>query len=347
MITIKDADASPKNENTPKLQAAIDSAAIMQEFNSSLQVATGEAVERAFTYAEKLSKTVIENVRLEIAGINRPKVMVVEIEKVQHKLKKPATPYLARLLVNAKLGLNTMLVGPAGSGKTIAAGQVAEALGLTFGHVCLTAGASETWLFGRQTPNGFIEAAFSELFRQGGVFLADEMDAADPNLLLAINTALANGELYNPISGQHAKRHENFVFIGACNTFGKGADGVYTGRSRLDGATLTRFVKIHVDYSEEIEEQVCPNKPLRQLFQKARKKLKEMKSQEIVSTRCIAQAYQQHAAGVSLGEILTSFTLGWPEELVSQAGLNVAALEEEAPKKAKGTKKGVEVEEIF
>lgn len=319
-----------------------DQIAMLQSFRQEMQIASGQVVERSMAYADQLSKTIMDGVRQQMAGLNRPKVMVVEIDKQQHKLTKPATPHLARLLVNAKLGLNTLLIGPAGSGKTIAASQVAEALGLPFGHVCLTAGASETWLFGRQTPNGFVEAAFSRFYREGGVFLGDELDAADPNLLLAINTALANGELYNPISGDQIKRHDNFVFIGAANTVGKGADGVYTGRARLDGATLTRFVKIAVDYCEEIEKQVCPDRELRELLQEARTKLRSMKSQEILSTRCLAAAYAQKCAGVEMNEILASLTMGWPDDLAKQVGLVVV----EAAKPSQGGKKRV-TQEVF
>lgn len=324
-VTIRELEAEPGETISAGLQASINTAQVMAQFNQEVQVATGQAVDRAFTYADKLSRDLMEQVKLQLAGINRPRVMVVEIDKVRNNLKNPATAYLSRLLINAKLGLNTLLVGPAGCGKTIAAGQVAEALGKTFGHVCLTAGASETWLFGRQTPNGFVEAPFSRLFREGGVFLLDELDAADPNLLLSVNTALANGHLFNPISGLEFSKHPEFVCIAAANTVGKGSDGVYTGRARLDGASLTRFVKIKVDYCEEIEARVCPDDSLRSQLQAARKKLREMKSQEIISTRCISNAYAQKMSGVSLAEILDSLTLGWPEELPAQVGLVAGA----------------------
>lgn len=324
-------------DSLPGFDKLADHAQLLSEFQTHMQVATGEAVERAFKYSEKLASDVLVRVKEELAGYARPKqqIMVVEVDKIANKLSKPATEYLPRLLINARLGLNTLLVGPAGCGKTIAAAQVAEALGLEFGHACLTAGASETWLFGRQTPNGFVEGTFSKLYREGGVFLADEMDAADPNLLLAINTALANGTMYNPISGVIVPRGEKFVFVAAANTVGKGGDGVYTGRNRLDAATLDRFVLIAIDYNSEIEERVCPDQELRERLQTARTKLREMKSQEIVSTRALERSYLLKQAGVTMYEIMTSLTLGWPEEIVRQAGL-----EEDKPRsKAKKAKK--------
>src|SRR5690606_27399729 len=120
------------------------------------------------------------------------------------------------------------------------------------------------------------------------------------------------------------KRHENFVLVAAANTVGKGADHTYTARSRLDGATLRRFDKIKVDYSPEIEEQVCPHEELRNLLQTARAKVRDLKASEVISTGCLLRAYMQLQAGVELKDILESLTMGWPEELVKQCGLNVA-----------------------
>lgn len=327
----------------PGFDKLIGHTQLLQEFQAHVQVATGDAVEKAFSYAEKLSKDVLQRVKEELAGYARPKtsIMVVEVDKIANKLSKPATDYLPRLLINARLGLNTLLVGPAGCGKTIAAGQVAEALGLAFGHACLTAGASETWLFGRQTPNGFIEATFSKLYREGGVFLADEIDAADPNMLLAINTALANTAMYNPISGETIARHEKFVFVGAANTVGKGGDGVYTGRNRLDAATLDRFVLIAIDYNKEIEERVCPDQELRERLQNARHRLRDLKSQEIISTRALERSYLLKQASIPLHEILASLTMGWPTEVVEQVGLLEKAPQKYKPKM--GKKSGVPV----
>lgn len=325
---------TPNGESLPGFDKLAQHAELMSDFQTHMQVATGEAVERAFVYAEKLSKDVLIRVKEELAGYARPKqqIMVVEMDKVQRKLSFPATEYLPRLLINAQIGENTMLVGPAGCGKTTAATQVAEALGLAFGHICLTAGASEAWLFGRQTPNGFIEAKFSELYRTGGVFLLDEMDAADPNLLMAINTALDNGHMANPINGELIKKHEKFVCIAAANTVGKGSDGTYTARNRLDAATLNRFTLLAVDYSDSIEESVCPDKELRERLQNARVKLKEMKSQEMITTRDLRRAYQFQKAGVGMFDIMASLTLGWPQEIVKQIGLD-----EKTPKgKGKG-----------
>ncbi len=261
---------------------------------------------------------------LKAAKANLPTLTVKIGDKSEVKLSRQASPYLERLIVNAKLGLHSMLVGPAGCGKTSMSEQLAEALSLPFYSVCLTAGASETWLFGRQTPNGFVEGPFSKAYRNGGVFLADEMDAADANLLLSINTALSHHELSNPMSGETIKRHKDFVFIAAANTNGKGATHVYTGRSRLDAATLDRFVIITVDYDLEVESLVCPDKRIVKFLLDVRKELKDASQDEFISTRAFKNTYLQMQAGTSIEAIKNSLTANWGDaarELLEDAYL--------------------------
>ena len=106
---------------------------------------------------------------------------------------------------------NLLMVGPAGSGKTTLAKSLAKALDLEFGFISLSAGISETHLFGRTLPESdgswrYRPSRFVEIYEQGGVFLLDELDAADANVMVAINAALANGYLANP-NGQLPHRH--------------------------------------------------------------------------------------------------------------------------------------------
>lgn len=242
---------------------------------------------------------------------HRPVMEIKFNDKPIKKLATRASSALPRLIINAKLGLYSMMVGPAGCGKTTAAHQLAEALGLQFGSVCLTAGASETWLFGRQTPTGFVEGSFSKIYREGGVFLADEMDAADANLLLSINTALSHSIMLNPMNGETIPKHKEFIFVGAANTNGKGSTHLYTGRSRLDAATLDRMVIIGVDYDEELEKDLCKHTGLRNSLKEIRANLKKSGFDEFISTRAFASCFKQHEAGVPTKEIMSSLIYNW------------------------------------
>lgn len=297
-----------KEETTSDISKSIaDLASItlkmsMEQMDSKLEAKKKEIHDELDSYYQKSIKL----------WSSKP-VMSISLDdlKTTKKLSKRASAVLPRLLINARLGLYSMLVGPAGCGKTTAAHQVAEALGLQFGSVCLTAGASETWLFGRQTPTGFIEGSFAKIYREGGVFLADEMDAADANLLLSINTALSHDKIINPMSGETLKKNPDFIFIGAANTNGKGASHIYTGRSRLDAATLDRMVIVLVDYDTELEKELCDNDELYTALNFIRADLKKLGYDEFISTRAFLATSAQLAAGVTKEEVLKSLTANW------------------------------------
>lgn len=163
--------------------------------------------------------------------------------------------YLDALAVSRTL---IMLTGPAGMGKSYWCRELAQRLELEFGSIPMTEGATPSWLLGAQRLNGFGESRFLQIWRDGGVFLFDEMDAADPNMLLVVNDALANGVLHNPVNGESYQRHPDTILIAATNTLGTGADAEYTGRNQLDFSTLDRWRmgRAFVGYSTAVEESV-------------------------------------------------------------------------------------------
>lgn len=255
---------------------------------------------------------------------NTQVVMHVRLNEAPiQKLSREAHPLLPKALgILQAARLNLLLVGPTGSGKTTLAQQVAEAMGKRFGHICFTSGASESWLFGRQTPNGFVNGEFAEMFENGGVFLGDEFDAADANLLLCVNTAIENKVLYNPISGRTISAHPDFYFVAGANTFGLGANAKFTGRNRLDEATLSRFGTLYIDYNEGIEAKICADKSLLKKLHAARKNLAKRNATQGLSTRDIAKTVALINAGFSEGEAIhAAFTASWPQGLAKEVGL--------------------------
>ena len=207
-----------------------------------------------------------------------------------------------KLLATVAAGLAAYIVGPAGSGKTTAAEQVAEALGLRFFMQGAASGAHEYMGFidARGTYNA---TPFREAFENGGVFLADEIDGSDAAALLALNAALANGVCAFPGSVFPVKKHKDFRFVAAANTFGTGANRQYVGRSQLDAATLDRFVFIDWPYDTVLERMLCTDATWLAYVQSVRAAVEKLNIRHVVSPRASIFGEKLIGAGIPLAEV--------------------------------------------
>lgn len=181
------------------------------------------------------------------------------------------------------------LTGPAGSGKNVLCKQVAEALGLKFYFT--NAVTQEYKLTGFTDANGNYHATqFYKAFKDGGVFMLDEMDASIPEVLVILNAAIANRYFDFPAPIGYVEAHPDFRVIAAGNTTGHGADFEYVGRNQLDGASLDRFAVVKIDYSQAIEDNVAlGNKELAQFCRDFRKSADKNGVNVIVSYRAIGR----------------------------------------------------------
>jgi MoxR-like ATPase len=122
------------------------------------------------------------------------------------------------------------------------------------------------------------------------VFLLDEWDGADSNMLLVLNAALANGHMAVPNRAKkpQAKRHKNCYIFAAGNTWGTGADWEYVGRNQLDASSLSRFAcaTLEITYDEELEKFLTSDVPeLFEAFMKVRASANANKVRRILGTR--------------------------------------------------------------
>lgn len=190
--------------------------------------------------------------------------------------------------------VNPYLVGPAGSGKTTLAKQVAEVLKLKFYSASRV--TSEFKLLGYMDANGkYVRTAFRDAFEYGGLFLWDELDASDSDAMTSFNTALENK--FCDFPDGMVQCHKDFRAIAAGNTFGRGADRQYVGRTQLDAATLDRFVDYEVEYDEDLENEVAGNLEWSTYVQKVRRVVETQQVRHIVSPRASIKGARLLAVG--------------------------------------------------
>lgn len=165
------------------------------------------------------------------------------------------------LVANIAAGLHTFLPGPPGTGKSHSAEQAANILGYMFGALSLGPTTPESRLWGGMDANGkFHEPPLIQCIRHamenpdgGAVFCFDEMDNGHAGILATMNSAQANGWCFAP-NGDKLLLGSNMVFIGAANTYGTGPTAEFSGRNKLDAATLDRFTYLPWDTDLGVEE---------------------------------------------------------------------------------------------
>ncbi|MFN6304380.1 MAG: AAA family ATPase [Planctomycetota bacterium] len=310
--------AAVQTSSAPAAPAAstssVDQDAVARQIGSLFASLAGSAVNE---------QRVREIVQAEVtSAIERSPVVTIEVKRPDGsavKVDGHTRPEFQDVLMMASVGLNILLVGAAGCGKTHLAHQVAEALGRPFASISCTAGMSESQLTGWLLPSEggafeYVPSDFVTMYENGGVFLFDEVDAADPNTLLFINQALANGSFYLPQrkGRTQVKRHSDFVCIAAANTFGTGANMVYAGRERLDESTLDRFRAgtVLLDYDTKFERGVVDPEVLAWGWA-VRKKISDLRLSRVMSTRFLLDATKLVKAGRSLEQIKSTYFTGW------------------------------------
>jgi len=210
-------------------------------------------------------------------------------------------------LVN--MGEEIFLVGPSGCGKSVLAEQISRAFAKIkgwekprFGSQSMSGGVTESAYFGKYVPSGvggsfeFQTTPFLDCYEYGGVFFNDEIDAGDENVSISINSAIGNGYVSIPsrVAKPMAYRHPDFVFIAAGNTYGRGADRMFVGRTQLDESTLDRLRlgTVEMDYDRGLERFLCPDSHLLDRLWGYREKVLFHRLERTVSTRFIAKAYR-------------------------------------------------------
>lgn len=197
---------------------------------------------------EKVKPMISDYVMEEFGVI--PRVLKLEAPNINGEVKGVTHRQFDNALKLVYADIPVFLTGAAGSGKNVLCKQIAEALELEF--YFSNAVTQEYKLTGFIDANGrYHETQFYKAFKEGGLFMLDEIDASAPDVLVMLNAAIANGYFDFPIG--KVDRHDSFRIVAAGNTVGTGADIEYTGRYQLDASSLDRFAIVEVDYDKDIE----------------------------------------------------------------------------------------------
>jgi len=159
---------------------------------------------------------------------------------------------MADLMLLLQWDIPVWLQGPPGTSKSTLAQQAADALELSFHSMQCHEMMTDSSLFGYRDAQGVMHRTpFREAYENGGVFLLDEVDNGNPNLLAALNSALANGHCV--FAGDLVSRHPDFRCVATANTAGLGPEHGFIGRNGVDLATRDRFATIFVAIDRNLE----------------------------------------------------------------------------------------------
>ncbi len=268
-----------------------------------------QAIERN---AEKVNSLVQSY--LDANGI-RPTKTTIEIHHVETGEKKDLGaqhPEFKKVLIMAqcskRIGIYPFLVGAPATGKSTIAENVAKALNLEFYEIGLSAATPPSALLGYNDANGkFVSTHFYEAYKNGGVFLLDELDNGNPNTTAGLNNAISSQKAAFAIG--KVKKHKDFILIATANTYGKGATADFVGRNPIDGATLDRFKKVHIDYDNDLELTFTNNPNWCKLVQAYRAAAEKKKIRTFITPRATISGAAYLAAGMTQKDVLETCIL--------------------------------------
>ena len=275
---------------------------VAQEMEPVLSKLTGKLVARDMSALEREVRDAVLELEKRAEEV-RP--ITVKVKGKTKQIKGVRHANFDKLLTATQVGQPTLLVGPAGTGKTYSAEQVAEILGLDFYSISVGAQTSKSDLVGYMHAGGdYVATQFRKAYEKGGIFLLDEADAGNSNVLILLNAALSNGYMAFPDGMVHA--HEDFRLIATANTFGHGASRQYVGRNQLDAATLDRFTVLTWDIDARVEKSLAGDRLdwYNVVLAVRQRAIEELVLRVVISPRATKRGAELLTAGMAFEDVL-------------------------------------------
>jgi hypothetical protein len=236
----------------------VDVSKSSDEWRLELQNILKEHKDAAKYAARNMRDKIMEEIVKGRTTIVLPNTSEIEIQHMDH----PKMEDVVKSLVIQK---KTMLVGPAGTGKTYMVAEIAKRMNIPFYKYSCSRDSSVHDLLGYKQPKSevYLQTSFLNAYENGGLFLVDEYDAMSGDMALFFNGIADNS---NFISIPHrddnptAKKHKDFYLVMCGNTWGKGSTD-YSGRDFQDMALMDRFrfCRHHIGYHIQLEKQLMGN----------------------------------------------------------------------------------------
>ena len=261
--------SAPSSENA--WMSAVKKQAREVALETARQVVREEGAQMRSLVVEALSPVIEEHVeQLKAQFIPKPTVVEVHCHDIAGERRYRLTGLQHRQFTKvlrivtsrtaAGFPVPVWLYGAPGAGKNQIADQVAKALSLQYYLVPLGPTSTESKITGytNMATGKFVPGLLHEPFRNGGVAFLDEIDAADPGVLVGANALISNDSFRFP-DGSVVQRHRDFFLLAGANTIGAGSTAGFM-RNKMDAALLDRFVKVEIEYDLKLEAKLCSNR---------------------------------------------------------------------------------------
>ena len=154
-------------------------------------------------------------------------------------------------IIQSKMFYPVFITGLSGNGKTFGVEQACAQLGRELIRINFTNETDESDLIGgfrlKANSNGATETVWQdgpviEALERGAILLCDEIDVADANKILVLQSVMEGNGIFLKKVGRYVKPASGFNVIATANTKGKGSDdGRFIGTNVLNSAFLDRF----------------------------------------------------------------------------------------------------------